>query len=99
MTGVQTCALPILLIASRKGIHNGWREDRIERQVGRDQLVRREVSSGQIVRRRGLVVHPVVVLVRVAEEQAVPVVEAMVPATVIAPVELWCWDIRCRLCR
>ncbi len=76
-----------VLVADRRRVHNSRREDGVQRRVGDDELVRREIAFGQVNALARLVVEAGVALVAVAEEGRVlgaeGVVQARVPARVV----------------
>src|SRR5262249_44116124 len=77
-----------VLISRGKGVDHFGAEDGIERGAGQNQLIGGEVAGGEIVLRTGLIVQAAIVLVGIAEREGVLVVEAMIQATVVAPIEV-----------
>jgi hypothetical protein len=69
-----------------------WRQDGVQRSVADNEMIGGEIASRQVVRAGGLIVVPGIVLRAVTNKQTVLVIEVMIEAARIAPVEVWSWN-------
>ena len=77
-----------ILVAHGNSVDQAWCQNRVQGSVADNEVVGGEVAGRQIVGAGGLVVVPGVALPAVADKQTMLVVEAMVIATRITPIEV-----------
>ncbi len=77
-----------ILIARREGVDYVRPQYGVERQVGQDQFVDGRVPGREILGGRDLVVITLIALPAVAGEEIVALIEAMIEAAVVTPIEI-----------